>query len=333
MIFREAVIQDLAELSAIEAVCFPPNEAADRDTLERRLKTLMQHFIVLEDEKKKLMGFINGMVTEQPDLADEMYQDMTLHNEKGDWQMIFGLDILPAYRHRGYASWLLRRMIIQAKEQGRKGLVLTCKAHLMPFYQRFGFVNEGLSSSVHGHVTWYQMRLTFPEMVLPTSRLALRNFQLSDLDVLFQYRHDERCSKYQEWSDCSRDQLRHMIESHLHDTLLHGQTTERFVICSHDRTLLGDISLYYSPSDQCVTLSYTIRPEYQRQGYAYEILQAVIKEIQKAWSQLDIVVLIHPANIPSIKLAEKLGFCLDTYVQRADSLIYVIPALLGKKER
>ncbi len=51
--------------------------------------------------------------------------------------------------------------IQDAKKQGRKGLVLTCKDKLIPFYQKFGFVNEGISKSVHGNVVWNQMRLLF----------------------------------------------------------------------------------------------------------------------------------------------------------------------------
>jgi len=31
----------------------------------------------------------------------------------------------------------------------------------MDYYAKFGFVNEGVSNSVHGGVVWYQMRLTF----------------------------------------------------------------------------------------------------------------------------------------------------------------------------
>ncbi len=31
---------------------------------------------------------------------------------------------------------------------------------LLPFYAKFGFVDEGVSASVHGNVVWHQMRLT-----------------------------------------------------------------------------------------------------------------------------------------------------------------------------
>ena len=48
-----------------------------------------------------------------------------------------------------------------ARAQGRKGLVLTCKEKLVHYYAKLGFVSEGVSGSTHGNVTWYQMRLTF----------------------------------------------------------------------------------------------------------------------------------------------------------------------------
>ena len=50
---------------------------------------------------------------------------------------------------------------LDARAQGRRGLVLTCKDRLVHYYAKFGFVSEGVSSSTHGGVVWYQMRLTF----------------------------------------------------------------------------------------------------------------------------------------------------------------------------
>ena len=75
--------------------------------------------------------------------------------------MIFGVNTIPSERRKGYAGQLLQRAIEDAREQGRKGLVLTCKEEKISYYAKFGFVNEGLSESVHGGVPWYQMRLTF----------------------------------------------------------------------------------------------------------------------------------------------------------------------------
>ena len=160
MNIRTASLQDLDAIAAVEAVCFPPAEAADKDSLRRRLTVYPDHFWLLW-ENDTLVGFVNGMVTQDPDLKDEMYNNADLHEETGPWQMIFGVDTIPAYRRQGCAALLLNRAISDAKAQGRKGLVLTCKEALLHYYAKFGFVNEGISQSVHGNVQWYQMRLTF----------------------------------------------------------------------------------------------------------------------------------------------------------------------------
>ena len=91
--------------------------------------------------------------------TDEMYEKASMHNERGAWQMIFGLNTLPAYRCQGYAAILVQEVIKAAKEQGRRGVVLTCKDKLVHYYAKFGFVDEGISGSTHGNVVWHQMRL------------------------------------------------------------------------------------------------------------------------------------------------------------------------------
>ena len=91
-----------------------------------------------------------------------MYAKAEMHNENGAWQMIFGVNTLPDYRRNGYAGELIRRAIHDAKQQGRKGLVLTCKEKLVSYYAKFGFLDEGVSEkSTHGNVEWHQMRLAF----------------------------------------------------------------------------------------------------------------------------------------------------------------------------
>ena len=160
MLIRTATIEDLDAVTAVEAECFPPAEAATRSDFEQRLAHYSNHFWLMFDEDK-LIAFVDGMVTDTADLTDNMYEDASLHREDGAWQMIFGVNTIPEYRKHGYAGDLIKRAISDAKAQGRKGLVLTCKDKLIHYYAKFGFVNEGVSASVHGNVTWYQMRLTF----------------------------------------------------------------------------------------------------------------------------------------------------------------------------
>ena len=161
MRIRTAVMADLAAVTAVEAACFPEAEAAKEQDFFERLKVYPNHFWLLEDEGGNLISFVNGLVTDEPSLRDEMYSDASFHNEQGAWQMIFGVNTLPEYRRKGLAGQVLQRVIADARKQGRKGCVLTCKEALLHYYAAFGFVNEGVSESVHGGVVWYEMRLTF----------------------------------------------------------------------------------------------------------------------------------------------------------------------------
>ena len=157
---RTATFEDLDAIAAVEAACFPAAEAATKEEFAGRLAHYADHFwLLFEDEK--LVSFVDGFVTDTPDLTDEMYADASLHDAHGAWQMIFGVNTLPEYRKQGLAGQLLRRAIADAKIQGRRGLVLTCKDRLVHYYAGFGFVSEGVSGSTHGGVVWYQMRLPF----------------------------------------------------------------------------------------------------------------------------------------------------------------------------
>ena len=160
MEIRKGTLKDLEAIAAVEAACFPAAEAATAEEFAGRLQQYGDHFWLLW-EGERLLAFVDGFCTDWPDLTDEMYADASLHRENGAWQMIFGVNTIPACRRQGYAGQLLQQAIADARAQGRKGLVLTCKEALVHYYAKFGFVNEGVSGSTHGGVVWYQMRLTF----------------------------------------------------------------------------------------------------------------------------------------------------------------------------
>ena len=160
MEIRNATMDDLQAIAAVEAACFPAAEAATAEEFAGRLAHYAGHFWLLF-EQGELVAFVDGFCTDTPDLTDEMYADAALHDENGAWQMIFGVNTIPAYRKHGYAGELIKCAIEDARKQERKGLVLTCKDHLVHYYAKFGFENEGVSESEHGGVKWNQMRLKF----------------------------------------------------------------------------------------------------------------------------------------------------------------------------
>lgn len=159
VLIRNAKKEEAALLAQIEAECFPAAEAAGKQDIEARMDVFEDCFFVAETNGK-IVGFINGAVA-RVSLPDQMYHDASLHDPNGAYQTVFGLDVLPAYRRNGIAGRLLERMIHHARECQRKGVVLTCKDHLVHYYAGFGFKHCGVADSTHGGAKWNEMKLLF----------------------------------------------------------------------------------------------------------------------------------------------------------------------------
>lgn len=159
---RFAKKEEAEILAVIEARCFPPAEAASREAVLERMELFPENFIVA-DADGVVTGFINGGTTDQPYLPDAFYHDLSLHKKDGAYQTVFGLNVLPEYRRQGIAEKLVDRFVALAKERGKAGVILTCKEHMIHYYERRGFVKYGVSDSEHGGATWYDMRCIFAD--------------------------------------------------------------------------------------------------------------------------------------------------------------------------
>ena len=159
-IIRPVNSEDLDMVTEVEAICFPAAEAATRESFEQRIAAFPECFFVAEFEGN-IIGFINGCVTDEHTIRDEMFEDSSLHNPNGCYQSIFGLDVIPEYQRQGIAAELMNHLIEDARIKGRKGLILTCKDRLIHYYAKFGYKNLGVSASVHGGAVWYDMLLEF----------------------------------------------------------------------------------------------------------------------------------------------------------------------------
>lgn len=157
---RSVSLVDLDEVSKIEALCFPAAESGDKESFTWRIDTFPESFFVAMDGSK-IVGFINGCVTDKPILEDELYHHASGHKPNGDYQTVFGLDVISEYRCKGIASQLMEHLISVSKEAGRKGMILVCKDKLVHYYEKFGYKNQGPSKSTHGGSKWFDMLLEF----------------------------------------------------------------------------------------------------------------------------------------------------------------------------
>lgn len=155
---KEATISDIDAVTKIETVCFPPEQAASRESLKERLEIFGKHFLIAIEEGK-VIGYIGGMVSDKRHITDEMYDNASQHKEDGAYQMVFSLAVLPECRHKKIAQTLMQRMMQKARREGRIGISLTCLEYLIGFYESMGFQNQGVSASIHGDAVWYDMYL------------------------------------------------------------------------------------------------------------------------------------------------------------------------------
>jgi RimJ/RimL family protein N-acetyltransferase len=156
-----------------------------------------------------------------------------------------------------------------------------------------------------------------------TKRLLLRNFENADAEILFRYRNDTRCNLYQRYEDTSVEYLREFVRRYAHSCFLSKEEEQHYAIVRRaDRETVGDLSVFYSERDDCFTLGITVAPQFQRQGYALEMLNEVIARLQKEYPSSDMVALIEKNNAPSIGLFQKLGFAEECYAESIQSYVF-----------
>ena len=156
--FRQILPVEADQAVEIENICFPPNEACPEDEMRRRVTTRPNQFLVAVDrENGKLAGYVNGLCSDEKELRDEFFTDMTLHDPAAQTDFIAGLDVLPTYRGQGLAKELMRLYCIWGQVKGMHRVVLTAHEEKVGMYERMGFKDLGIASSVWGGGVWHEM--------------------------------------------------------------------------------------------------------------------------------------------------------------------------------
>lgn len=142
--------------------------------------------------------------------------------------------------------------------------------------------------------------------ILTTERLVLRNFCKNDLDELFDYRNDARSNQFQRGQLRARDDLEALIARRANDALDGVHSGQFAIALRSDDTLIGEITVLID--ENAVSLGYTLSYKHHRNGYATEILAALIARLRALNPKCAFTAQIEPKNVASIALVEKLGF-------------------------
>ncbi|GAK47296.1 acetyltransferase [Secundilactobacillus oryzae JCM 18671] len=155
--FTHPTPADLPELVNVENSGFTPEEAATPTSLAERITAINDTFILAQDRKDQILGYVVGPATSERHLTDDLFETSQPNKPNDPYIAILSLVVIPEFQGQGIASQLLTEIETVAKAQGRKAISLTCLEKLIPFYERNGYVNEGESASTHAGETWFNL--------------------------------------------------------------------------------------------------------------------------------------------------------------------------------
>lgn len=146
---------------------------------------------------------------------------------------------------------------------------------------------------------------SFP--VIKTDRLLIRSIEMKDKETFFAYRSRPEIYQYQSWKPTCICEVEEFIKKNTANVIGATNTWLQLAVCLKEGPMIGDIGIHFVDDDQ-IELGYTLSPEYQGQGYAYEAVKFIINLVFFNWKKHRITASVDPGNIRSIKLLKRIGF-------------------------
>lgn len=160
---------------------------------------------------------------------------------------------------------------------------------------------------------WEASTLIFIE----TERLYLRNTIPCDAAVMFDYRNNELCSRYQRGQTKDYEGIAKLVERRKNDVLSVEAPFMVAVAIKGTNEMIGEIVVM--PKDNTISLGYTFSYKYHRQGYAFESLVVLIDILHKMVPDWEFISFTEPQNVASMGLLLKLDYKNLGYVPSMES--------------
>lgn len=155
--------------------------------------------------------------------------------------------------------------------------------------------------------------------ILETERLILRTVIPADAEVMFHYRNDPRCAKYQRGQTKDLPGIQALVEKRKADTL----TTDApfmVAVALKDGPMIGEIVVM--PNDGAISLGYTFHYAHHRKGYAFEALSALTELLHEKFPEWEFISFTDPENVASMNLLKKLGYRDLGYAPKVESQVF-----------
>ena len=155
---------------------------------------------------------------------------------------------------------------------------------------------------------------------LETERLLLRNTRPEDAKVMFDYRNNELCARYQRGQTKDLSGIQSLVERRSNDEI--GEN-ENFMIAVENKTtgeMVGEIVVM--PNDGCFSIGYTFHYNHHRKGYAFEALSYLTDLLHQRYPEMEFISFTEPENTASMNLLKKLGYQDLGYAPKVESQVF-----------
>ena len=154
--------------------------------------------------------------------------------------------------------------------------------------------------------------------LLKSKRLVLRRHLPKDLDAFAEFLTHPAATAYMAFTPEQRtvagaqQLLEYAIGSYDTNEPIFSLT----IADHHSDTYLGSCGLNPIEGEDGVEIYYTVLPAHQNQGLATEAIETLIAHLFETTDIRRVVAYVIPENVPSVRVAEKLGFVDDGAVER-----------------
>ena len=152
---------------------------------------------------------------------------------------------------------------------------------------------------------------------IETNRLFLRNVAAKDADIMYDYRNNEICARYQRGQTKDYNGIVALVERRKNDVMSVDAPFMVAVALKDTDEMVGDIVVM--PKDGTISLGYTFSYKHHRKGYAFESLSALINLLHEQYPEWDFISFTEPENEPSMALLKKLGYKDMGYIPSMES--------------
>ena len=157
-------------------------------------------------------------------------------------------------------------------------------------------------------------------MFLETKRLRLRNVAAKDAEIMYDYRNNELCARYQRGQTKDYPGIVALVERRKNDVMSVEEPFLVAVALKDSDEMIGEIVVM--PNDGTISLGYTFSYKHHRKGYAFEALSALTSLLHQQYPEMEFISFTEPENLPSRKLLEKLGYTDMGYIPQVTSQMY-----------